>query len=234
MLQAGAWAGFAALSLLLGAILALKVNVSRRHVGEAMGFGAGALIAALAYDLIPNKNVSDIQVWVWFGVGAVVFYGLDTLIERRGQASGAPEGGSGQTIALGALLDGIPESMVLGMGLAVGGSISIGFLVAVFVSNVPESLSASAEMRATRTTGAIYRLWTAIVIVSAISGAIGYAIVQLVPSSDGRYVQAFAAGAVLTMLADSLIPEALEHGGKRVALLTTLGFAVAAVLTTLE
>jgi zinc transporter, ZIP family len=236
MLQAGAWAGFAALSLLLGAVLALKVNVSRRHVGEAMGFGAGALIAALAYELIPNKNVSDIQVWISFGIGAVVFYALDALIERRSEASsgGGSPAGSGQTIALGALLDGIPESMVLGMSLAIGGSVSIGFLVAVFVSNVPESLSSSAEMRATRSAGAIYRMWTAIVIVSAIAGAVGYGFVQLVPSSDGRYVQAFAAGAVLTMLADSLIPAAVEHGGKRVALVTTLGFAVAAVLTTLE
>jgi ZIP family zinc transporter len=234
MLEAGAWAGFAALSLLLGAFLALNVGASRRHVGEAMGFGAGALIAALAYDLIPNKNVSDIQVWVSFGIGAVAFYSLDALIERRSEAAGSGSAGGGQTIALGALLDGVPESMVLGMGLAVGGSVSIGFLVAVFVSNVPESLSSSAEMRATRSTRAIYRLWTVIVVVSAIAGAIGYGIVQLAPSSDGRYVQAFAAGAVLTMLADSLIPEALEHGGKRVALVTTLGFAVAAVLTTLE
>jgi ZIP family zinc transporter len=228
MLEAGAWAGVGAASLVLGAFIALRYRVSSRHVGEAMGFGAGALIAALAYELIPNENVSDIQIWVSFGLGATVFYVADALLERRGSSGG------GETIALGALLDGVPESLVLGMGLGVGGSVSVGFLVAVFVSNVPESLSATAAMRATRSARAIYRLWIAITVVAVVAGAVGYAVVENVPVVDGRYVQAFAGGAVLTMLADSMMPEGFEHGGKRVALLTAIGFAIAAVLTTLE
>jgi ZIP family zinc transporter len=228
MLEAGAWAGVAAASLVLGAFIAQRYRVSSRHVGEAMGFGSGALIAALAYELIPNENVSEVQIWISFGLGAMVFYVADVLIERRGSSGG------GETIALGALLDGVPESLVLGMSLGVGGSVSVGFLVAVFVSNIPESLGATAAMRATRSAGAIYRLWTAITLVAVIAGAAGFAVVENVPAADGRYVQAFAGGAVLTMLADSMMPEAFEHGGKRVALLTAIGFAIAAVLTTLE
>jgi ZIP family zinc transporter len=228
MLEAGAWAGVGAASLVLGAFVALRYRVSSRQVGEAMGFGAGALIAALAYELIPNENVSDIQIWISFGLGAIVFYVADSLLERRGAS------GSGETIALGALLDGVPESLVLGMSLGVGGSVSVGFLAAVFVSNVPESLSATAAMRTSRSAREIYRLWIAITVVAVIAGAVGYAIVDNIPDVDGRYVQAFAAGAVLTMLADSMIPEAFEQGGKRVALLTAIGFAIAAVLTTLE
>lgn len=238
MLAAAAWAGLGASSLLLGAFLALRFNIAPVHIGEAMGFGAGALIAALAYELIPNEHVSDVWVWLSFGAGAIVFYVSDSLIERRGAGAGSGNtgntGNGGETIALGALLDGVPESMVLGMSLGVGGSVSLGFLVAVFVSNIPESLSSTAQMVAARGAAAIYRLWTAITVISAIAGAIGFLAVEHIPGNDGRYVQAFAGGAVLTMLADGMMPEAFERGSKRVALLTALGFAVAAVLTTLE
>jgi ZIP family zinc transporter len=229
VLEAAAWAGLGASSLILGAFLALHFEISSVHIGEAMGFGAGALIAALAYELIPNENVSDVWVWICFGAGAVVFYVSDMLLERsaRGETGG-------QTIALGALLDGVPESLVLGMSLALGGSVSFGFLVAVFVSNVPEGLSATSDMAATRRASLIYRLWIGIAVISAVAGAIGFVAVENIPGNDGRYVQAFAAGAVLTMLADGMMPEAFERGRKRVALLTALGFAVAAVLTTLE
>jgi ZIP family zinc transporter len=214
----------------VGALLAQTFNFSRRIVGESMGFGAGALISALAYELIPSSSVSDLQIWVSFGVGALVFYILDGILEHR-SAGGA---GTGPAIALGALLDGIPESIVLGISLAVGGSVSVGFLVAVFVSNVPEALSSTSDLRTRMSSGAIYRLWTSIAVLSGIMGAIGYGVANALPSADGRVVQAFAAGAVLTMLADSMMPEAFSEGGRRVALFTTLGFAIAAVLTTLD
>jgi hypothetical protein len=143
-------------SLLLGAVLAEQFKLSGVLVGPAMGFGAGALISALAYELIPDARVNDIWIWVAFAVGALLYYGLDTLVERHLATAGL-------SIVLGALLDGIPESIVLGLGIAVGGSVSIGFLVAVFVSNVPESLSATVDLRKSHTAGWIYRLWIAIV-----------------------------------------------------------------------
>jgi ZIP family zinc transporter len=230
MLQAGLWALLAASSLVLGAFLAERFAVSRRVVGNSMGFGAGALVAALSYDLIPDTRLADWQIWASFGVGAVLFYVLDSILERRaGDTSGA-----GVAIALGALLDGVPESIVLGIGIAVGGSVSIGFLAAVFVSNIPESLSSTAQLRQGRTVGWIYRLWTTIVLVSAVAAGVGYLIAAHVSAVDGRYVQALAAGAVLTMLSDSMMPEAFKEGGRPIALLTALGFAVAAFLTTFD
>jgi zinc transporter, ZIP family len=230
MLEAGAWALLAAASLVVGSLIAQRVDVSRRVVGMSMGFGAGALIGALAYELIPPSNVSDWVIWTSFGAGALVFYVADGTLERR--SGGGP--GTGTALALGALLDGVPESLVLGMSLAVGGSVSAGFLVAVFVSNVPESLSATAEMRGQHSATWITRMWISIAVLSGIAGAIGYVVADQVPGADGRYVQAFAAGAVLTMLASSMMPEAFEEGGRIVALLTSLGFAVAAVLTLLD
>src|SRR5262245_46034383 len=108
--------------------------------------------------------------------------------------------------------------------------VSVGFLVAVFVSNVPEALSATSELRDQTSTRTIYRLWSAIAIASGIARAIGYAVTSAIPSADGHRVQAFAAGAVLTMLASSMMPEAFAQGGRRVALFAVVGFAVAAML----
>lgn len=246
MLAAALWALLAASSLLVGAFVALTFSVPTRVVGQAMGFGAGALVGSLAYELIPHTSVSEAWIWFWFGSGAITFFVADGLVERyaarprprRGgaatDASAGPTGGGGVQIALGALLDGVPESLVLGMGIAVGGTVSIGFLVAVFVSNVPESLSSAGSMQADRSAASIYRLWLGIALASAIAGAAGYGIATHLPGVDGTMVQAFAGGAVLTMLADSMFPEAFEDGGRTVGLLTALGFAVAAVLTTLE
>jgi ZIP family zinc transporter len=228
--QAAAWALLAASSLLLGAFIAQTFRVSEQMLGGAMAFGAGALIGALAYELIPSENVSDVVVWLSFGGGALVFYGLNGLI--TGNETGGES--AGREIALGALLDGVPESIVLGMTVAFGGEVSIGFLVAVFVSNVPEGLSATSALSRQHSATWCYRLWSSIAVVSAAASALGYVVADAIPGGDGRYVQAFAAGAVLTMLADSMMPEAFEKGGRIVALLTALGFAIAAVLTTLE
>jgi len=229
MLAAAAWALLAASSLILGAFIAQRVAVPPRRVGEAMAFGAGALIGALAYELVPNESLSDLEIWISFGAGALVFYGLDGVIEGR-SSGGSP----GTAIALGALLDGIPESIVLGISLALGGSVSVGFLVAVFVSNVPEGLSATSDMKTHTSSKRLYRMWSAIALVSAIAGGLGYAGARWLPGTDGRDIQAFAGGAVLTMLASSMVPEAYEEGGRRVALFTALGFAIAAILTTLD
>jgi ZIP family zinc transporter len=227
VIEAALWALLAASSLVVGAVAAEQFHPTPEFVGATMGFGAGALVAAVAYELIPNERVSDFAIWCWFGAGAIVFYGIDGVLERRATSGSS----AGQAIALGALLDGIPESMVLGISVAVGGSVSVGFLVAVFVSNIPESLASTAEMRATHDARWVYRLWIAIAVVSSIAAGLGYAVANSMSNVDGRYIQAAAAGAVLTMLADTMMPEAFEKGGRSVALLTALGFAIAAWLT---
>ncbi len=230
MLEAGLWAAIGESSLVLGALVAERVSIGQHLVGRAMGFGAGALIAALAYELVPEGSLADIGIWLAFGVGALVYYLLDGFLEARSSGSG---GSTGIALALGALLDGVPESLVLGIGVAVGGSVSVGFLAAVFVSNVPESLSSTASLRKTKSATWVYALWIGIVVAAALAGAIGYLLATYV-QAIGDYAQALAAGAVLTMLAGSMMPEAFEKGGRVTALVTALGFGIAALLTIAE
>ena len=238
------WGAFAASSLVIGAVLAVRVRLSNRVVGSVMGFGAGALIGGIAYELVPKYLFSDAGsgILVAFAVGALTFFVCDWVIDSRGGrhrkdigSPRPPAGGSGMAIFLGTLLDGIPESLTLGLGLALGGSISVAFLAAVFVSNLPEGIAGTKNMLAE---GAPRRrvlwMWIGLLMAAAAAAAVGYAFVQAVPGIDGRLVQGFAAGAMLTMLADAMMPEAFEHGGKVVGLLTTLGFLMAAILSVLE
>lgn len=234
---AALWSTLAAFSLVLGAWLAIHLRPSRPVTGRVMGFGAGALIAAVAYELLPRGSHHNAWVFAWFFGGALVFFGVDTAVARRAATGPRAEEdqAAAKSIVIGALLDGIPESLVLGMGLAVGGSISAAFLGAVFVSNLPESLGATSSMQeAGQTPRQAYKLWWGIVVVAAAAAAVGYGVVQLFPHSEGHYVEAFAAGAVLTMLTSSMVPESSEMGGKVTGLATALGFAAAGSLSLID
>ncbi|MQS15528.1 hypothetical protein F7Q99_25470 [Streptomyces kaniharaensis] len=234
---AALWGAFAAFSLVIGAWLAVHLRPSRATTGEVLGFGAGALVAALAYELVPKGAMHNVGHFLALFAGAVVFYVVDRMVARQDAAPRRASGGeaAGRSIVVGALLDGIPESMVLGMGLAAGGSISVAFLAAVFVSNLPEALGATAAMQETgQAPRDAYRLWWSIVGVAAAAAALGYGLIRLVPHAEGQYVESFAAGAVLTMLADSMMPESFEQGGRLTGLLTVLGFAAAGALSLLD
>ena len=236
MLSAILWGGLAAASLLLGFYLASR-NLSNRTIGIVMGIGAGALLSAIAYELIPESKLHGVGMAVTFCLGAFTFFGVDWMIDRRGGAdrkdiSGDKAGGSGSAIFIGTLLDNIPESMIIGMGLALGGAINFAFLVAVFVSNLPEGVAGTLNMEAAgRSRRNIFWMWAVLVLISALSAGLGYIVVtSLLPEADGRFAQAFAAGAMLTMLADAMMPEAFEHGGKLVGIFTVMGYLVAAML----
>ena len=239
MIEAALWGLLAAASLLIGYMLAGR-GLSHRTTGMIMGFGAGALISAIAYELVPESMLTGWGMAVAFGLGALTFVGGDWLIDRQGGADrkdipGDQAGGSGAAIFVGTLLDNIPESLVLGMGLALGGSISLAFLVAVFVSNLPEGVAGTMNLeQAGRSRNQIFWMWTTLVLISGACAGLGYAMIGWLPGADGRRVQAFAAGAMLTMLADAMMPEAFEHGGKVVGLLTVLGFLMAAILAVME
>ena len=202
-----------------------------------MGIGAGALISAIAYELIPESVIRGLGMAIAFGLGVIVFFAGDWWIDGRGGAerkaiNGEQPGGSGAAIFVGTLLDNVPESIILGMGLALGGAVNIAFLTAVFVSNLPEGIAGSINLEgAGYSRRRIFWMWAILVLVSAVCAGLGYAAVQWLPGADGRYTQAFAAGAMLTMVADAMMPEAFEHGGKLVGLFTVLGFLLAAVLS---
>ncbi len=238
MLSAFLWGGLAAGSLLIGYLLA-ELGLSNRTIGLIMGFGAGALISAIAYELVPESAIGGWEMPVAFALGAAVFFSVDWLVDRMGgmhrkSIAGRKEESSAAAIFIGTLLDAIPESLVLGIGLALGGSIRVAFLAAVLVSNLPEGIAGTVNLKAaghSRLT--TLWMWIALVLASAVSAALGYGIIQWFPAADGRVIQAFAAGAMLTMLADVMMPQAFEQGGRLVGLFTVMGFAAAAALSLL-
>jgi ZIP family zinc transporter len=236
MLSSFLWGGLAAASLLIGFYLAGR-GLTNRSIGLIMGIGSGALISAIAYELMPETMLHGWGMAVFFCLGAIAFFTADWVIDHRGggdrkDIAGDQAGGSGSAIFVGTLLDNIPESIILGMGMALGGTPNIAFLVAVFVSNLPEGVAGTVNLAASgRSRRSIFWMWAVLVLISAACAGLGYMIIRLMPGADGRFAQAFAAGAMLTMLADAMMPEAFEHGGKLVGIFTVMGFLVAAILS---
>jgi ZIP family zinc transporter len=237
------WAAFAASSLILGGVLALAVPVGRHVLGLVMAFGSGVLISAVAYDLVEeaiSTSTGSGEIALGLAAGALTFYVGDLAIDRMGGADrkssgGEQASGSALAIVLGIVLDGIPESIVIGISLLSGEGVSITVVAAVFLSNVPESIAATTGLAASGWTRArILGLWTAVTIVSGLAAALGYGVFGDASPSVLAFVLAYAAGAILTMLADTMMPEAFEHGGKAVGLATTLGFGLAVGLTSLQ
>ncbi|WP_402463976.1 ZIP family metal transporter [Isoptericola aurantiacus] len=229
------WGLLGSSSLIIGALLVLWRTPSRRVTGLIMAFGAGVLISAVAYDLVEDAS-QDASGWVLLAglsAGALTFFGGDLLIDRYGgddrkRSTGAQSQGTGGAIALGTVLDGIPESVVLGSTLVGGGGISVAVLAAVFVSNLPEAMAATVGLRQAGTsTVRLFVLWGSTTLVSAVAAGVGYAALGGAAPGVLAVVQAFAAGALLTMLIDTMIPEATEFGGPVTGLVTVLGFASA-------
>jgi ZIP family zinc transporter len=243
VLEAFLWGAFASSSLLIGGLLVLNLPLRRRVIGLVMGFGAGVLISAVAFELfaeaaasVENRNSAATGLFA----GALTFFAGDALIDRLGGEArksmvGRQAGGVALAIVLGIVLDGIPESFVVGMGLVDGGGVSVAFLVAVFLSNLPEAAAASSGLRNSGwKPSRIYLLWVVVSLVAGLASALGYTVFSDASGDTVAFVLAFAAGAILTMLADTMMPEAFEQGGRAVGLLTTLGFAVAYTIGTID
>ena len=242
MIEAAFWGLVGGFALLVGGVLGLKLPATQHLIGLVMAFGAGVLISALAFELTEEafRRGGLDAVGLGMAGGAVAFFVGDWIVDRRGgnhrkRSGGEQEGGSGTAIVLGALMDGIPESVAIGVSLVGGGSVAAPVVVAVFLSNIPESLSAATGLtKAGRSGGYVLGLWTAVMAVSALAAAVGYGVLGDASGNVIAGIQAFAAGAILTMLADTMMPEAFEHGGATVGLVTVLGFALAFFLSTLE
>jgi ZIP family zinc transporter len=239
VLEAALWGLVTAGSLLMGAAIALSSRLGNRIVGLTIAFGAGALIAAVAYELVLEGFETDPEFTsAGFVVGALCFYVGDWVIDHRGghgrkHISGEAQlAGAAPAIVLGTILDGIPESFVLGASLQVDGVVPVAVVVGVFVSNVPESLSATLGLReAGWPTGRVLAMWAAVVFVSAVAAALGWWALESMPAAEGAFALGFAGGALLVMLADTLMPEAVELAGKEAGLLTALGFGLGFALS---
>jgi ZIP family zinc transporter len=241
------WGALAASSLVLGALLGIARPWPRRAVGAVLAFGAGALISAVSFDLAAEGARVGGPGFVAAGLaaGGLSYYLADGFIERRSSVppmrpgrSDQPNAGAaaaGPALALGAFLDGIPEQTVLGIGIAAGGAVSVGLLAAIFVSNLPEAVGSATEMRAAgRRPRAIRRLWILIALGCAIATPVGYALADVTSGDLQAAINGFAAGALLVMLIDSMIPEATAKTGRGAGLFTVLGFAVAAGLSSVS
>ena len=208
-----------------------------------MAFGAGVLISAVAYELVFEAvQISEMRgpPTLGFFAGALTFFVADWLIGRMGGANRKGIGASHQSslvvpLVLGIVLDGIPESVVIGLGILQGGAVSLGMLAAVFISNIPEAVAGTTGMRSGGWSSArILALWLFIAIVCALASAGGYSLLSGVSPSWIAVVQTFAGGAILMMLANTMIPEAYEHGGKLAGVFTVMGFAVSVWIIVLE
>jgi zinc transporter, ZIP family len=223
VLAAAGWGALAASSLVLGALLALGRTWSDRSVGLVLSFGAGALVSAVSFELFEEgiEAAGGAPVGIGLAIGALAYFAADRPIERR---PGADGGG----LALGALLDGIPEQLVLGIMLAAGDGVTVGLLVAIFVSNLPEAIGSSSDMLAAKhSRGDVLRLWIGVALVCMLATIAGFAIADSVSDEFKGAINGFAAGALLVMLADTMIPEARAKAGLTGGLALALGFAVA-------
>jgi ZIP family zinc transporter len=239
-LQAGLWGLIAGGALVIGAAVAWWVRVPPRIIAGIMAFGAGVLISALAFELVDEavREGGPIATATGFIAGAVVYVAANALLDRRGarhrkrsgdqQPSEDEQAGSGAAIAVGALLDGIPESVVLGLSLLGGGGVSPAVLAAIFISNVPEGLSSAAGMKqARRSAGYVFGVWGGIAVASGVAALVGYLALDGVAPTLIAVITAVAAGAILTMIADTMIPEAFERTQLYTGLIATVGFMAA-------
>ena len=219
------WGALAASSLVIGALIGLARPWPRRAIGLVLGFGAGALISAVSFELAEEgvRLAGALPVAIGLAVGAVTYFAASVRVASMG---------GGAALALGAFLDGIPEQMVLGIGLAGGATVSAGLLAAIFVSNLPESIGGATDMRRQmHSRRQVAQAWLGIAALCAVATVVGYAVADAASNDLQAAINGFAAGALLVMLVDSMIPEATEQAGRTTGLVTALGFAVAAGLS---
>ncbi len=220
------WGAVAASSLVVGALLGLAWRWPPVLVGAVLAFGAGALISAVSFDLAEEgaRAGGYTVMAIGLGVGGVTYLSADWLVQRTAGGGGEDPG---PALALGAFLDGIPEQLVLGIGIAAGDGVSASLLIAIFVSNLPEAIGSVAGLREEgREPALILGLWVAVAVVAALATVGGFLLADVTSSSFTAAINGFAAGALLVMLVDSMIPDAARDTGRWAGMITVLGFAL--------
>jgi ZIP family zinc transporter len=244
-LEAGLWGLAAGSALVAGAVMGFFLRMPQRIVAAVMAFGSGVLISALSFELMEEayQRGGLAATAAGFLSGAAVYTAVDLLLAQRGakhrkrsgtqQPSETQHAGSGAAIAAGALLDGVPESVVIGLSLLEGGAVSVVAVLAVFLSNLPEGLSSAAGMRkAGRSAAYVFGVWGTIAAASGLAALAGYAVFDVSSPAVVAATTAVAAGGILAMLVDTMIPEAFETAHAFAGLLTVAGFLLSFALST--
>jgi ZIP family zinc transporter len=243
MLNAFLWGFLATFSLAIGGLIGILFKIGKRTLGLIMAFGAGVLFSAVAYELVFKSIKGSLGSGAsLFGLltGAIFFFLIDLLISKMGAEGRKDIGGVHNSniavpIVLATILDGIPETLCIGMSLLAGGEVGIGMLVAVFISNLPEAIAGTSGMIAGKWPNRkILLLWLLISVVCAFASLAGFSLLGNASPETVSFIQTFAAGAILVMLCNTMIPEAFDHGGKLAGILTVIGFAVAVSIAVLE
>ncbi|GGQ64634.1 ZIP family metal transporter [Couchioplanes azureus] len=243
--EAGGWGLVGGSALLIGAAAGYLVRIPQKLIASIMAFGAGVLLSAVSFELVAeaHERAGLAPTAAGTATGALVYTGCNMLLARRGarhrkrsgdlQPSEDEQGGSGTALALGALLDGVPESIVIGTSLLGGGAVSAVTVTAVFISNVPEGLASAAGMRrAGRSRGYVFGLWGGIAVLSGVAAVAGHLLLGGAAPAVLAFITALAAGAIITMIADTMIPEAFERTHLAMGLILVLGFLCAFALST--
>jgi len=243
MLEIFLWCLIASLSLVVGGVVGLVIPLGRRALGSIMAFGAGTLLSAVAFELVLEAvqlSAGSGATGLGFFLGAATFFILDRFVESL-----SPDEGKGAAtlhqstlvvpLILATVLDGIPESLVIGLSFIGGGQVSVAIMAAVFLSNLPESIAGTIGMKASGWgVGKILALWLIVAIACAVAGAAGYQLLADASVLWVSFINAFAAGAILMMLTNTMVPGAYERAGKLAGIFTSLGFAVSVAIVVLE
>lgn len=246
---AGLWGLLSGSALVLGALVGFGVRLPQRLIAAVMALGSGVLMSAVAFELVGEsyKLGGTLPAGAGLAIGAVAFTIGNVVVTRWGghhrkrsgsnpaESQAAASSGSGAVLAIGALLDGIPESIVIGVSMVEGGAVSIATVAAIFLSNVPEGLSSAAGMKAAgHSRGYVLGMWSGIALISGLAASLGNAALAGAPPEAIALITAVAGGAIIAMVVDTMIPEATEQVHELTGLVAAAGFFLAFLLSQFE
>jgi ZIP family zinc transporter len=248
-LQAAGWGALSASGLLIGAVGGYYASLRHTAIARTMTFAAGVLLAVVAVDLVVDARGAASLRWTVTGLlcGAAVFSSVNWLLSRRGaqhrkrcgECAEQPEEerqpGSGLAIAAGTFLDGVPEAVVLGLSVLSHGAPGLGTVAAFFLGNIPEALSSSAGMRrARRSARYVFGVWIGIALMTSLAAAVAGLVLRGTGPAVRGTVEAFAAGAILALVSETMIPEAFHGSPQFNGLLLVVGFVALLILLALS